>query len=67
VAQGRWRAHWDDCIAEELEPSRRQRVNRVTKALSAKGNFCREIGIFWLCGVEKKVIKAIKHYRSKLA
>ena len=61
VAPENWRAYWDDCIAKELEPSRRQKVNRVTKELSAKGNFCREVGIFSLCGVEKKVIEAIKY------
>jgi hypothetical protein len=31
VAQENWRAYCDDCIAKELEPTRRQKVNRVTK------------------------------------
>jgi hypothetical protein len=40
------RAYWDDCIAKELEPSRRQKVNRVTKALSAKRQFLSRGGDF---------------------
>src|SRR5260370_37616683 len=54
MAQENWRAYWDDCIAKELEPSRRQKVNRVTKALSAKGNFCREVGFSRYAGSRRK-------------
>ena len=47
----------DDCIAEQLDLSRRQQANRVTSALATTDNFRREIDSCSLCGKEKKVIR----------
>lgn len=51
-------AYCDDCIAKELNLSRRQ-ANRTTSLLSATCNFCREKGVCSLCGAQRKVIEAV--------
>lgn len=51
-------AYCDDCIAKELNVSRRQ-ANRVANALSRTANFNRERGSCSLCDAEKKVIEAV--------
>jgi hypothetical protein len=48
------RAYWDDCIAKELEPSRRQKVNRVTKALWRKAIFVARWGFSGYAGSRRK-------------
>ena len=49
-------AFCDDCIAEELELSRRQQAHRVTSALGTTSNFQRGQGICSRCGEDRLVI-----------
>ena len=50
-------AFCDDCIAEQLDLSRRQEANLVTITLATTDNFQREIDNCSLCREVKKVIR----------
>jgi len=52
-------AYCDDCIAKQLELSRRGQASRITRALSTTSNFLRDKGACSICGAVKKVIEAV--------
>jgi hypothetical protein len=61
---GRWLlnnrgAYCDDCIANELQLSRRQQGSRASISLAKVSYFYRDKGDCSICGAQKKVIAAI--------
>jgi len=59
MAPAESRAYCDDCIAKQLELSRRGQASRITRALSTTSNFLRDKGACSICGAVKKVIEAV--------
>jgi hypothetical protein len=61
---GRWLlinrgAYCDDCIANELQLSRRQQANRASISLAKVSYFYRGKGVCSICGAQKQVTAAI--------